>query len=256
MTDRHFGYEPDRAHLKHGSQFQERMWPRFEAKLTGGPYDAGYIPVALSGVLDRAQHRWVLGRRVEDVAAMLAKVSPFVRRSLDAGTVPTDSFGLWPWLAVPLVAGDVELARRLGPLVGAIVDPDDDYLRGLVALVADDRDAATTATAAFTARLDAPSTSPGWVETYQHLDTMLTAVATRDHPSLAAATAARDQAIIKRFGRNIESRRDTFGVLDPFGVAILRLAHVAGMTLNRDVSASLGIELIEYTATHPPAAGS
>jgi hypothetical protein len=256
MTDRRFGYEPDHAWFAEKEQFKVRMGNKFEAKLAGGPYDSVYIPIALSGVLQRAQQWWVLGRPVEDVAAMLAKSSPFVRRSLDAGTVPVDPVGVWRWLVVPLVAGDVELARRLGPLVGAIVDPDDDYLRGLVALVADDRDAATTATAAFTARLDAPSTSPGWVETYQHLDTMLTAVATRDHPSLAAATAARDQAIIKRFGRNIESRRDTFGVLDPFGVAILRLAHVAGMTLNRDVSASLGIELIEYTATHPPAAGS
>jgi hypothetical protein len=256
MTDRRFGYEPDLERFLRSESLDERVGHRFEAKLAGGPYDSVYIPIALSGVLQRAQQWWVLGRPVEDVAAMLAKVSPFARRSLDAGTVPTDSYGLWPWLAVPLVAGDVELARRLGPLVGAIVDPDDDYLRGLVALVADDRDRAASCAAAFTARLDAPASSPGWVKTYQHLDTMLAAVATRDQPALAAATAARDQSIIKRFGRNIESRRDMFGVLDPFGVAILRLAHVAGMTLNRDVSASLGVELIEYTATHPPTTGN
>jgi hypothetical protein len=255
MKPRQFGYSLDIAHTAKRAASREASLASFEATVERGGHDATYVSTALGSYLMRAQYRWVLDRPLVDVATLLRRAATMVTRCVDEGLKP-DKSPAWHWLVVPLVAGDVELARRLGPLVGAMLGTDDEYLSGLVALLADDRDATTTAAAAFTARLDAPATSPNWIEVYQHLDTMLLAVATRDQALLATATAARDQAIIKRFGRNIESRRDMFGVLDPFGVAILRLAHVAGMTLNRDVSASLGIELIEYTATHPPTTGN
>lgn len=181
-------------------------------------------------------HGSALGEPVDDLRELLRPAIAALHQALDAG-IRHDNFRLGLMLPVPLIAGDRRGALGLAELAAdlPVSDPPNDTVdhadRVIAALARDDADDAREQIAILHDHLGRPATPPDIADGLAHLDDMAAAVLAVDQDALDVAAEQRAAAVARIHGTSIEARRHVRGVFDFSGVALLRLAHAAGLRL-------------------------
>ncbi len=150
------------------------------------------------------------------------------------------------WLAVSIVAGGkpaTSVAKDFTTLRNSADEPlARNFLDALGGLAEGDRRAALSAAEAMDS---AGAKTPQDIRDYfDGLSDMIGAAAARNQSCFDQAASIRIGALVRAFGRSIEQRRNSYGLLDIRGAAVAALAFRDGLRVPNDY-AYLGAELIE-----------
>jgi hypothetical protein len=198
-------------------------------------------------VLEAMAWGWLL--EVEQPAQLrqlLDSAKAFVRHGLahPRGEHPSLS-SAGRWIALALIAGDPQLAARVGASVAPArpAQPGEEFLVMLAALARGDDASAAAWADALTRVLGDPGTAPFAAAGLAHLDELGRAVLARDQAALDAAARARGEAIAAEYRRTAEKRRQWIPVLDHYAAAVVLLGVQRGLAFPPGI-ASLPAELL------------
>jgi hypothetical protein len=205
----------------------------------GESLHAGIINSGLNCVLEAVAEGWYLEEPVELLHGYLADGAAFVRHALTLpfGVAPELS-SLTRWIAVAVIAGDLDLAAQVGarvPPVPEVEQPGDEFDFMLAALArGDDQDAMSWAKRLSEVLAD-PGTAPFTVRAFAHLDEIAVAVLGGDQGRLDVAMRARNKVLVASYRRTIEGRRTWYALLDHYAAAPALLGVARGLRLPEDV---------------------
>lgn len=205
----------------------------------GDSLHAGVIDGGVDAVLEAVAEGWYLEEPVDLLYGYLADGAAFVRHAL---TLP---FGVAPelnsltrWIAVAVIAGDLDLAAQVGeriPPAPEVEQPGEEFHIMLAALARGDDQSAMSWAKRLSEVLADPGTAPFTVRAFAHLDEIAVAVTGGDQDGLDLAMRARNKGVVASHRRTIEGRRTWQALLDDYAAAPALLGVARGLRLPEDV---------------------
>ena len=235
---RRYGHEPDRAFIERSYATDAGRLHITRDTVERVGREKGKLRVfdtAVLSVLEIVSYGWALGEPVDKLRTMLGEAAGWVGEALARsreleGMVAQRSLvtaaiaQAWPvaeGVAATVPDGVLDFDER-GPVAGG-------FLEGLAGLVRGDHDAAARAAARMADAATDPRVPPHELDAYAHVDEIVAAAATADEAALTAAVERRSSALAREFGASIEDRRDSHGLLDLPGTAVVACAMRSGL---------------------------